>query len=611
MDNMWITGLSITGDDSQLWTFVGDESQGYLLFNKDSRKALVMARLPNGTVADGNGYAQFGGKQYFQTADIQPANSIGYPFNQQSNDCYTRVIFDTEIRSKADNTQNRQGYGGWIINNRSKLFSIKDKASNNRLVQYPKAFGSAAKFYAEPPSIVGAYLYDLNGAGFTNITLPMAKKHVATAGKYAGTRSASSAASLKRAIEAYEANTSNTALRDAVRAEYTKFLMRRQYFGDLYGGTDKLYMIDASSIPYTLTRQASNVVGMRGHLNGVTATAKPSWAFSTNLEEKMGYFSQEQNFNNSVWDINRITLVKQDRDKKNAFDLLLYLNERGAAPMDEAPDRGFLMYEAPEPGFFVLVKRSVNDTNSHGISGETYDLGGRQQEYFLKIDAGSGRIVMGGNGDDGAIYPNSWFALMPIKSHTVKFNDEGFSTYTPVEFNTWISEKVTPHKVVMADYSNEATIEAIDGDVMSKGTGYVIKGTPGATVSIYQTIYDESDIRTNLLVGVTTNTTLPNRVFVLTQLAKSDGTALKGNYRTGFYTTKQNAPTIPAGKAFIPLNVGLKAKSFIFPGFTATGIIAPEQYENVDQRIFDVNGIQLQRMKKGINIINGKKISFH
>lgn len=610
LDNMWITSLAITGDDSQLWAFIGDESKGYLLFNRDTRKPLIMARLPEGQIADDHGYIMFGGKQYFQTADVQPANNVGYPFKQQNNDFYARVVFDTEVRSKVDNTQNRQGYGNWIMNNKSKLFSIKDKASNNRLVQYPKNFGSAAKFYAEPPSIVGAYLYDFNGTSFADITLPMAKKHVATAGVYAGTRKASSAVALKNAIVAYEANTANVALRNAVRAEYTKFLMGRQYFSELYSGTEKMYLINASSIPYTLTRQTDKVMGVRGHLKGVVATEKPLWASGAGLEEKVGYFSKEENFNNSVWSVKRFGLVPQKKDSKNAFELFLYLNQNGASPLDRASEDGLLVYESPEPGFFVLCKRTRAQSGlSHGISGENYDLGGRQQEHFFKIDSGTGQIVQGGNGDDGAIYSNSWFALMPIGSHTIRFNDEGFSTYTPVEHNTLMSEKVIPHKVVMADYSDEATIEAIDGDVMSKGTGYVIKGTPSTTVSVYQTIYDESDAKNNLLVGVTTATTLPNRVFVLTQLTKDDGSAYKGNYRTGFYTTKQNAPTIPAGKAYIPLNIGSRANAFVFPDFTVTNILTPQwDINSREQRVFDLNGIQQQRIRKGLNIINGRKV---
>lgn len=609
VDNMWIRSLAITGDDSQLWTFVGDATRGYLLFNKDSRKPLIMARLPNNQVCDSKGFITFGGKPYYQTAEVQPSNAVGYPFKQQTNDYYARVVFDLEMRTKADNSQNRLGYGNWIMNNKANLFSIKDKDSYNRLVQYPRCFGSAAKTYAEPPSIVGAYLYNFNGTSFSDITLPMAKKHVASADKYIGALTTAAATPLKNAIEAYEANPTDKNLMNAVRSEYTKVLKSMTERSQLYQNQGMAYLITASSIPYTLTRQGSNIMAVRGHINGVAANGKPSWATSTNLEAKVGYFKQQTNFNNAIWNFERYGLIRHDFDTKNAFDHILYFKQDGSYPLDEATSKGFLVYESPEPGFFVMMKKTVLP-DMKGISGTNYDLGGRQQEYFLKVDAGSGRIVEGGNGDDGAIYPNSWFALMPINNHTAKFNDEGFATYTPTNYNTLMSENVQAHKVVMANYTNEATIEPIDGDVMSQGTGYVIKGTPGASINIYQTIYDESDTKANILVGTTVSTQLPNRAFVLTQLAKSDGNAYKGNYRTGFYTTKSNTPTIPAGKAYIPLNVGSKAKSFVFPDFTTTHIFTPEWNPNNNNKIFDINGIQQQHRKKGINIINGKKYYF-
>ena len=78
----------------------------------------------------------------------------------------------------------------------------------------------------------------------------------------------------------------------------------------------------------------------------------------------------------------------------------------------------------------------------------------------------------------------------------------------------------------------------------------------------------------------------------------------------GFYLAESG--TIAAGKAYLelPESSDVKAFYFLFPGDDATGINEVNgQWSMVNgQSIYNVAGQLLNKMQKGINIVNGKKI---
>ena len=105
-------------------------------------------------------------------------------------------------------------------------------------------------------------------------------------------------------------------------------------------------------------------------------------------------------------------------------------------------------------------------------------------------------------------------------------------------------------------------------------------------------------------------------------VAKVDGNVLKGaaddiaasgqyvlaqpeGEPVGFY--KATSGTIKAGKAYLETASGVKA--FLFSGDDATGISAVESL-NENGAIYNVAGQRLNKMQKGINIVNGKKVLF-
>ena len=73
----------------------------------------------------------------------------------------------------------------------------------------------------------------------------------------------------------------------------------------------------------------------------------------------------------------------------------------------------------------------------------------------------------------------------------------------------------------------------------------------------------------------------------------------------GFYKAEG---TIPAGKAYFQSTSGVKA--FFFDGDDATGISGVDANLNANDAIYNIAGQRIQKMQKGINIINGKKVLF-
>ena len=122
------------------------------------------------------------------------------------------------------------------------------------------------------------------------------------------------------------------------------------------------------------------------------------------------------------------------------------------------------------------------------------------------------------------------------------------------------------------------------------GSAVVLKGNLFATIAKTA----NSDMTSNDLLP-STGITADGTQYVL---ADNEGTI-------GFYKAAPGT-NIPAGKAYITSTAGIKA--FYFEGNNPTDIKAiPNENLNVEN-IYNLAGQRLNKMQKGINIVNGKKI---
>ena len=127
-------------------------------------------------------------------------------------------------------------------------------------------------------------------------------------------------------------------------------------------------------------------------------------------------------------------------------------------------------------------------------------------------------------------------------------------------------------------------------------TGLLLKAEGGATVDVPVIASAPELTITNCLTGVNVATTLSEDDYILNVV---NGKA--GFYKAGTHTS------LAAHRAYISATAGQGVKSFIFDDDDATAIGTVESFTE-EGAIYNLAGQRLQKMQKGINIVNGKKI---
>ena len=151
----------------------------------------------------------------------------------------------------------------------------------------------------------------------------------------------------------------------------------------------------------------------------------------------------------------------------------------------------------------------------------------------------------------------------------------------------------------------------IDGKVINQNTGVLLSGTPGETYQLRYTSEAGSATEGNKLVPVVESTHVEPVVGEYTNYIMQGGRFIKiKQEEAGDETVK-----MPAHRAYLPLlttAVG-EAKSIVLlwdDGFV-TGVERMRNVENEIKRnesVYNLNGQKLSSPRKGINIINGRKV---
>ena len=157
------------------------------------------------------------------------------------------------------------------------------------------------------------------------------------------------------------------------------------------------------------------------------------------------------------------------------------------------------------------------------------------------------------------------------------------------------SENLTAY--IVTAYSSTAATLAPKASVPA-GTPVVVKATEAGTYTLEKTTTPE-DVTGNKLLASDGTQTGGDGIYALS--------TLKGTAPVGFYPVAATV-TIPAGKAY--LNTGVLVKGYVFDfEDDPTGIENLNANVNLNEgAIYNLAGQRLQKMQKGINIVNGKKI---
>ena len=143
---------------------------------------------------------------------------------------------------------------------------------------------------------------------------------------------------------------------------------------------------------------------------------------------------------------------------------------------------------------------------------------------------------------------------------------------------------------VTAKNDKSATLKEVTGTVKA-GVGLIYGGTPGTEITF--TFTESTTEPENLLVGTLVPTYL------------EAGTAY--GLKSGVFQPNL-AGTIPAHRAYLPASAGaVKALSLVFDD-DPTGIENLNVNDNLNDAIYNLAGQRLNKVQKGINIVNGKKI---
>ena len=200
-------------------------------------------------------------------------------------------------------------------------------------------------------------------------------------------------------------------------------------------------------------------------------------------------------------------------------------------------------------------------------------------EIAAKLGSAWGQVL----GTDAYPVPD---ATKPV---VVEITEAGYATLYNVETALTAPEGVSAYTAEFEE--TWLKLNAIEGAIAA-GEPVVLKGAAGF-YNFAPVAEEVAKVDGNVLKGAAEDVAAEGKYI----LAKPEGEP------AGFY--KAASGTIKAGKAYLEVSSGVKA--FFFDGDDATGINNIETV-NENGAIYNLAGQRLNKMQKGINIINGKKV---
>lgn len=187
------------------------------------------------------------------------------------------------------------------------------------------------------------------------------------------------------------------------------------------------------------------------------------------------------------------------------------------------------------------------------------------------------------------------------KCESVTVGSAGYTTYVAKNAISF-PDAVTAY---IATARSENTVTLTQKFSVPEGTAVVVKGSAG-TYSLPTITSTPADVSNNRLQASTGSTTGDgNTIYAL-----GVGKAGDNEGKVGFYLVGSGV-TVPSGKAYLSVPAGVK-EFLTFTFDEATGISATivdnEPLTKNNAQIFSISGQRLQKMQKGINIVNGKKV---
>ena len=203
-----------------------------------------------------------------------------------------------------------------------------------------------------------------------------------------------------------------------------------------------------------------------------------------------------------------------------------------------------------------------------------------------------------------------------IKAAATDGKGNYYSTLYYGDKNLVVPEGIEAYTYSVANGNIEESWMYSEGEVIPAATGVVLKTTTADTYYYFKvTTATGDEDPDNALLGTdgATTTTAPEgstgdyKFYALSLDGNNTAGSIGFYYRKG--CTNGEAFTNGAHKAYLAVPAGVAAKGYPFGG-DETGIndINVNDNVNANDAIYSISGQRLQKLQRGINIVNGKKI---
>ena len=206
-----------------------------------------------------------------------------------------------------------------------------------------------------------------------------------------------------------------------------------------------------------------------------------------------------------------------------------------------------------------------------------------------------------GDGQDGLDYLYIQRTGNLPANVTTRIGSTGYSTFSSQYLLDLDNISGATPYYASATTETSVTLTEAKGKVLD-GTGLILKGNVGATVTIPIVGSGATAIADNLLVGCPNGKTLSvNANYYV--MVNNDGKA-------EFQSLEDNLATIPEGKAYLDITepeVPEGSRLSIIFADDATSVSRVEKL-SVENSVFNLNGQRVAAPQKGLYIVNGKKV---
>ena len=249
----------------------------------------------------------------------------------------------------------------------------------------------------------------------------------------------------------------------------------------------------------------------------------------------------------------------------------------------------------------IKVQESADGTNFTDveeltISGSQNDVLNLETSKSFAVTTRYVKIIKSQHGSNIGVGP-----ITITGCEIVTIGPANYTTYTTTG-NICFPEGVTGY---IATSTTASTVTLTSKESVPASTPIVLKATAGTYyLPIITTTPD--DVSDNILLASDGSVKGDGSTIYALGLGKTG--ANKG--KVGFYLVDENV-VIPAGKAYLNLG-GSPAKEFLTFDFSETpdGIKTLSQTPVKEEGIYNLSGQRLNKMQKGINIVNGKKVLY-